>query len=218
MNPRLQSGTVLPRRAQSESEIARRDGELLQIVDQWANEAYQRGGANIHCGKGCAQCCVGVFAIHRLDALRLQRGLNALADIDPERAQRVLQRAAASLEHNVGDFPGDMDTGLLYETPEAQALFEEYANDEPCPALDPETQSCDLYAYRPMTCRVYGPPLDSADGIGVCELNFAGASPEEVSAALVPLRGQELEEELVARLERNSGCGKTIVAFALLGA
>lgn len=218
MSPRFHTGMPFSRRAPSETEIAQRDGELLKIVNEWTSEALQRGGCHITCRKGCAQCCIGVFAINRLDALRLQRGLSALADTDPDRAQRVLQRAADSMERNIGDFPGDMETGLLYETPEAQALFEAYANEESCPALNPQTLTCDLYDFRPMTCRVYGPPLESEEGIGVCELNFAGATPEEVAAALVPLRGEEMEAELVARMERTAGKGKTIVAFALLGA
>ena len=29
-------------------------------------------------------------------------------------------------------------------------------DDVPCPALDPETGGCDLYAARPITCRTFG--------------------------------------------------------------
>ena len=202
----------------SEIQLGKRDGELLHIVDNWLGKANERGGKHIACHVGCAQCCIGVFAINRLDALRLQRGLNALADEDPERAQRVLQRAAESLERNIGFFPGDMETGILYETPEAEEIFEEFANDEPCPALDPATMTCDLYAYRPMTCRVYGPPVRTEGGLGVCELCFAEASPEEIVTAEIPLEGEEVETALNRELERTCGAGKTIVAFALLGA
>jgi Fe-S-cluster containining protein len=159
-----------------------------------------------------------VFAIDRLDASRLQRGLNELADRDLDRAQSVLQRAAESLERTVAYFPGDVETGILDETLEAEEIFEEFANDEPCPALDPETQSCDLYAHRPMTCRVYGPPVRSEGGVGVCELCFTEASPEEIVAAEVPLDGQADEEALNRELEHIAGAGRTIVAFALLGA
>jgi len=216
MNPRApQFGTSIQKRQLSESELGRRDGELLKIIDNWLVKANERGGEHIACRKGCAQCCIGVFAIDRLDALRLQRGLNALADSDLERAQRVLQRAAESLERNVDYFPGDMETGILDETLE---VFEEFANDEPCPALDPETLTCDLYAHRPMTCRVYGPPVRSEGGLGVCELCFTKASAEEIVAAEVPLTGQEEEAALNQELERSTGDGRTIVAFALLGA
>src|ERR1035437_1162899 len=127
----------------TEAELRRRDGELLVILDNWLQRANERGGEHIACRSGCAQCCIGAFAIDRLDALRLQQGLNDLADHDLERAQRVLQRAAESLERTVDFFPGDVETGILDETPEAEEIFEEYANDEPCPALDPNTLTCD---------------------------------------------------------------------------
>jgi Fe-S-cluster containining protein len=129
-----------------------------------------------------------------------------------------LQRAAESLERNIDYFPGDMETGILDESLEAEEIFEEYANDEPCPALDPETQMCDLYAHRPMTCRVYGPPIRSEGGLGVCELCFSEASSEEIVAAEVPLEGTEAEATLNLELERSTSGGRTIVAFALLGA
>jgi Fe-S-cluster containining protein len=202
----------------AEAALQRRDGELLHILDNWLQKANDRGGEHIACRPGCAQCCIGVFAIDRLDALRLQRGLNELADRDPERAQRVLQRAAESLERTVGFFPGDLETGILDESLEAEEIFEEYANDEPCPVLDPETKMCDLYAHRPMTCRVFGPPVRTEGGLGVCELCFTQASAPEVAEAEVPLEGEELELALNRDSERAHGAGKTIVAFALLGA
>jgi Fe-S-cluster containining protein len=202
----------------TEAQLCRRDGELLHILDNWLQRANERGGEHIACRPGCAQCCIGVFAINRLDALRLQQGLSDLADIDLERAQRVLQRAAESLERTVDFFPGDLETGILDESLEAEEIFEDYANDEPCPALNPQTLTCDLYSHRPMTCRVYGPPVRTEGGLGVCELCFTNARPEEIAAAEVPLDGEALESKLNGELEQAVGGGKTIVAFALLGA
>ena len=38
-----------------------------------------------------------------------------------------------------------------------------------------------------MTCRVFGPPVRSEGGLGVCELCFQGASEEAVAACeMVP--------------------------------
>ena len=99
-----------------------------------------------------------------------------------------------------------------------EEIFEEFANDEPCPALDPVTMTCDLYAHRPMTCRVFGPPVRTEGGLGVCELCFTEASAEEIAAAEVPVDGEELESALNRESERVNGGGQTIVAFALLGA
>jgi Fe-S-cluster containining protein len=202
----------------TEAQLVHRDGELLHIIDNWLERANERGGEHIACRRGCAQCCVGAFAISRLDAVRLQRGMNELAERDLPRAQRVLQRAAASLERTVDGFPGDPETGILDDSAEAEEIFEDFANDEPCPALDPETLACDLYAHRPMTCRVYGPPVRTEGGLGVCELCFTKASPEEIAAAEVPLEGEATEDALNRELEEAIGGGRTTVAFALIGA
>jgi len=202
----------------TETALCRRDGELLHILDNWLQRATERGGQHVACRPGCSQCCVGVFAIDRLDALRLQRGLNELADDNLERAQRILQRAADSLDRTVDFFPGDVETGILDESPEAEEIFEEFANDEPCPVLDPETMTCDLYAHRPLTCRVFGPPVRTEGGVGVCELCFTGATPDDIAAAEVPLEGEDIEFALNRDIEKATGSGKTIVAFALLGA
>ncbi len=198
--------------------MRRRDAELLPILDNWLERANRRGGHHIACRPGCAQCCMGAFAIDRLDAVRLRQGLDELAETDAARAKRILQRAADWLQRNAEFFPGDLETGILDTTPDAAEIFEDFANDEPCPALDPETLTCDLYAHRPMTCRVFGPPVRSEGGLGVCELCFTTATPEEIAAAEVPLEGEELESALNRDLEKALGPGETIVAFALLGA
>jgi Fe-S-cluster containining protein len=200
------------------AELVRRDGELLAILDQWFARAAARAGDQIACHAGCAQCCMGAFAIDRLAALRLQRGLDELKKSAPERAQRVLERAALWLERQGEFFPGSLESGLIDETSEALEQFEEFANDEACPALDPETKRCELYAHRPLTCRLFGAPLATDEGIGICELCFTTAAPEAVAEALVPLDGEELEARLNGEAERGYGTGRTIVAFALLGA
>ena len=67
-----------------------------------------------------------------------------------------------------------------------------------------------------MTCRVFGPPVRSEDGIGVCELCYHGATSEEIVACEMVPDPDDLESRLVAELEQKSGnAGETIVTFAL---
>jgi Fe-S-cluster containining protein len=159
---------------------------------------------------------VGVFAIHQLDAARLQRGLHELSASDPERARNVRERARKSVERLAEDFPGDPATGLLDPSEEAAARFEDFANDEPCAALDPHTGLCDLYLSRPMTCRVFGPPVRSEEGLGVCELCYHGATEEQIAACEMPVDPEGLETRLLDEFEQSTGRhGRTLVAFAL---
>jgi len=192
------------------------DFQLVQIVEAALLETARKSGHWLACKPGCTQCCHGVFAINQLDAARLRGGLLDLASRDPERAQRVRQRAIESVAQLSLGFPGDPSTGLLSQSEDAQEQFDAFANDEPCPALDPDAGTCDLYASRPMTCRVFGPPVRSDEGLGVCELCYQGATAEEIAACEMVPDPDDLESALVEELGRKSGAtGNTIVAFAL---
>lgn len=195
-----------------------KDKTLVQIVDAALLDTEWRSGDWLICKPGCTPCCIGVFAIDQLDVLRLREGMATLDASDPDRATRVRQRARDSWARIGPQFPGDQLAGLLGEDDVAAAEFEEFADYEPCPALDPERGTCDVYAWRPITCRVFGPPVRSEGGLGVCELCYHGASTDEIAACEMRLDdANPLQEELVQDLERQGHRGKTIVAFALAG-
>lgn len=193
-----------------------RDQKLIQIVDSALADATRRSGAWLVCRPGCTQCCIGAFAINQLDALRLRRGMGDLERREPERAERVRQRARESVERLSPTFPGDPISGVLHEGKKAEMRFADFANDEPCPALDPHTGNCELYESRPMTCRVFGPPVRSEEGLGVCELCFQGASEQEIADCEMKPDPDDLESRLLHDLEEKTGVrGNTIIAFCL---
>ena len=168
-----------------------RDGAFIQIVDAAMAEAAQRSGARVVCRPGCNQCCHGPFEISWLDAIRLRAGLAELDESDPPRAIAIRQRAFAS--------PGDP------------------GEDEPCPALDPITGGCELYASRPITCRTFGAPVRYLENaISICELNFVGATDEEIAECAADVDPDGLEMELILEVERTERLtGVTTVEEAL---
>jgi len=198
------------------AEIDARDGQLIQILDAAMAEAARRAGPWLVCRRGCTQCCIGPFPITQLDARRLRRGLADLETADPERAQRVRQRAREYVARVSQNFPGDPATGILDESEEGKRRFETFADDEPCPALDPETGGCDLYSARPMTCRTFGPPMPADAGLVVCELCFDGASDADIESCAVDHDPDGLEAALDDDLAKiNGAAGRTIVGFCL---
>ena len=195
-----------------------RDQQLIQIVNAALADAFQKSSQWLACKPGCSQCCVGVFAINQLDAIRLREGLRELEHQDPQRAARIRERVNATVARLSPDFPGDPVTGLLNtdDSDEACKQWDEYANDVPCPVLDPETGTCELYEYRPVTCRTFGPAITSEGDLGHCELCFVGAIEEEVIAHEMRPDPDHLEEALLKELEEATGMsGETIIAFAL---
>jgi len=192
------------------------DRKLIQIVDAALDDIARRSGKWLVCGPGCTQCCIGAFPINQLAASRLRRGLADLKIKSPERAARIRQRSREAVARLASDFPGDPETGILDEGNEAAQRFSDFANDEPCPVLDPVTGMCELYESRPMTCRVFGPPVSSEDGLGVCELCFKSATDEEIAACEMKPDPDDLESALLQEVEKNTGVrGNTIIAFCL---
>jgi Fe-S-cluster containining protein len=183
-------------------------------MDLALGDAARRAGSWLACRIGCTQCCHGAFAINALDSERLRVGMDALRASDPALAVEVQRRAEAWLDEHGPAFPGDRKTGILGTSVEDQERFEAFANDAACPALDQASGRCDVYAWRPMTCRVFGPPVRVGDGdaLGCCELCFAGASENEIAACEMPIP-HDLEAEV---LDEVGQPGETIVAFALL--
>lgn len=141
--------------------------------------------------------------------------MEALWGEDPARAEAIEARARQWIGEHGPEFPGDATMGLLSEAEQDRQRFEDFANDAACPALDPATGRCDVYAWRPMTCRVFGPPvrMESDEvSLGHCELCFVGASKEGVAACEMSVP-HELEERLLGEIPQS---GETVVAFALL--
>jgi len=196
------------------AQLPRDDHKLVQIVDAALADAARKSGAWLACRPGCTQCCVGPFAISPLDVARLQEGLQELARTDPPRAARVRERTRESVARLRPNFPGDPATGFLFNDADSEAAFAEFADDEVCPALDPQTGTCDLYAWRPMTCRTFGPPVRSGpeQGLAVCELCYHGASDEQIAACEMVPDPDGLEEKLLRQMAEK---GNTIVAFCL---
>ena len=200
------------------SSLPKVDQKLIQIVDAALSETARKSGDWLVCRKGCTQCCYGAFPISQLDAWRLSKGLNDLESNDPKRAAQVKQRARQAVRRLSADFPGDPKSGILREDEDAEAAFANFADDEPCPALDPETGACDLYNARPMTCRTFGPPVRSGPegGLAVCELCYHGASDEQIAECEMVPDPDNLEERLIAEAEKQTGKrGSTIVAWCL---
>jgi Fe-S-cluster containining protein len=196
------------------------DQQFIQIVDAALAETTRKSGEWLVCRKGCTQCCFGPFAISQLDAVRLQKGLKGLTSSDPERAARIRVRAQQAVKQLSPTFPGNAKTGILGEDEDAESAFAKFADEEPCPALDPATGACDLYNARPMTCRTFGPPVRSGpeEGLAVCELCYHGATDQQIADCEMAPDPDNLEEKLIAQTERRTGKrGNKIVAFCLAG-
>jgi Fe-S-cluster containining protein len=199
--------------------LLRADGDLTGAVDGAIAKAARKAGEQLACRAGCSECCIGPFPINRLDAWRLREGLQALREREPSRAAAVEARAREAVAALRADFPGDPATGLLSGDEAAEDKFFEEHSERPCPVLDPETQTCDLYAHRPLSCRTYGPPVTfNGQELPPCRLCFTASSPEATEACRVEPDKDGLERAILDRLKRDDGeAHETVIAWAVLG-
>jgi Fe-S-cluster containining protein len=123
------------------------------------------------CRQGCHECCIGIFPITRLDVLELHRGLNALPSAHKTAIVTRAKEQVASLEVA---YPALRANPGLDEWADSSIddMVERFAN-LPCPALAADG-SCGIYAFRPITCRTMGVPVES-DGVvhGACGVQTA---------------------------------------------
>jgi Fe-S-cluster containining protein len=222
---------------QAHFKILQQDIQLIQIVDAALADATFRSGPHLVCRPGCTQCCHGAFAINPLDAFRLRTAFSEMSIQNPVQAAAIAERARQYLAEFGPGFPGNRETGILGTTPEDEAAFEDFANEAACPALDPVTGLCEVYYARPMTCRIFGPPVrmssvetankpsnddpEDSEGLAVCELCFTEATPEEIAAAemTVPWTEEQSLLDQLGKLDQLGqmplGAGSTIVAYCL---
>ena len=185
------------------------DRQLLSSIADSMSESKRKSGDWIVCQPGCMQCCLGPFAITQLDAMRLRNGLAAVVSAV---ANRIRQRAAAYVEAIAPEYPGDPATGELFD----EDRLPESMDPVPCPVLDPQTGRCDLYDWRPIKCRVFGPATCTSDGaIAACELCYVGATQEDFEHCAVEVDPDGIESDLLTRLSTQGYSGTTIVAYAI---
>ncbi len=196
-----------------------RDKELVQIVDAALASATERartgeGVSWLACRPGCTDCCHGVFRISALDAERLRSAFRTLQQEDPTRAAAIQTRVLSLVGELRSSFPGDPLTGVL--DPEEDSTWDDFADlpaaNAACPVLDPITGRCELYSARPLTCRLFGPPVENEAGIGICELCYVGAGRADILHGEMSLGHRALEEQL----NHEFAPQETIIAWALL--
>ena len=86
-------------------------------------------------------------------------------------------------------------------------------------SIDPSTGRCDLYDWRPVSCRTYGPPARfGKEDAPPCRLCFRGAAPGVIERCRIEPDREGLEETILRGLGVRGGEDwETLIAFALAG-
>jgi Fe-S-cluster containining protein len=104
---------------------------LVREVDRAVGRVLETHADRIRCRQGCSDCCSAVFDLTLVEAFYL----NQFYQIKHKLHRMRLRE-------------GKTDQELLWYLAEQRVR---------CPLLS-ASEGCDLYAFRPITCRVYGIP------------------------------------------------------------
>lgn len=143
-------------------EIFKKYEHLVQQLDQVFETVRRQHPECVTCGLGCSDCCHALFDLSMVEALYINRRF--LETVDDRRKAEIIEAA------NRADRKTYQLKRKAFKAIEAgektteQVLFEMANERIRCPLLNRQSQ-CDLYPFRPITCRLYGIPT-AIDGRG----------------------------------------------------
>ncbi|MBE1426143.1 Fe-S-cluster containining protein [Desulfomicrobium macestii] len=140
-----------------ESLVAQVDAVFQKVSGNFASE--------VRCKEGCSDCCHALFDVTLIEAMYLN---HKFSELDEIRRNEILieadkaDRKAYLLKKKASKEAGEVDhSEILLRTAKERLR---------CPLLD-SADKCALYAYRPITCRIYGIPLDIGGKSHTCGLS-----------------------------------------------
>ncbi len=173
--------------------------EMYEALVAKVDAAFERVKAaypdEVRCRLGCSDCCLALFDLSLIESIYIHTRFSetlteaqqaALLD-KANRVDRQLARIKRDAAKAVAE--GENETTVLERLGEMRVA---------CPLLNDEGQ-CALYAYRPITCRLYGIPT-AIDGSGhTCGLSGfePGNSYPTVYLDLIHARLQEISATLL---------------------
>jgi len=181
------------------SKIFNRYEALVQEVEKGVARIREAYPNEVRCDRGCCDCCYAVFDLSLIEAVYINyrfherltgkegEGILERAHRADRQAYRLKRRLFKELSQNAVD-----------EEEVLAALSRERIA---CPLLN-EDRLCDLYACRPLTCRVYGVPAAVRGRAHTCGLSGfqEGRSYPTIYLDAINDRLQELSRELLREI------------------
>lgn len=160
---------------------------LVAQVDVVFQKVSGNFSTEVTCRQGCSDCCHALFDVTLVEALYLNAKFSCLAEdqrnvilIEADKIDRkaqLIKKKTSQLANSTE--PTDI---LLFAAKERLR----------CPLLD-ENEKCTMYAFRPVTCRVYGIPLEIGGKSHTC--GISGFEPGKFYPAV---KLERIQDQLLA--------------------
>jgi len=173
---------------------------FVKQLDGVFDRVRQQYSDCVKCKLECADCCHALFDLSLVEALYVNsKFLDSVVD---DKKSEILA-SANKTDRRIYQLKRKAFKAVeAGEKSEEQVLFEMAAERIRCPLLNNDNQ-CDLYASRPITCRLYGIPTAIGGQGHTCGLSAfkTGDAYPTVNLDAVHARLHELSCEIIAVLQ-----------------
>ncbi len=128
--------------------------KLIKTVDGVFDRVKSEYPACVKCKRSCDDCCYAMFDLTLIEALYLNHKFNTVLD-DQRRVE--FEGRANHVDRKIHKIKRAAFKKLEEGVSEGDILAELAQERVRCPLLN-DQQICELYAFRPATCRLYGIP------------------------------------------------------------
>lgn len=181
------------------SDILARYEALAAEVDAVFGKVKAACQQEVRCEVACADCCHAPFDVTLVEALAINKRFNELHPKGDERFRLTEAANRADREHY----------RLKHKAWKAhkagipdEKIVEDFARERIRCALLSEENRCEMYDARPVTCRLYGAPLNIGGQLRVCgKSGFEpGGKYPAVNIAKLQERLFDLSRQIVERV------------------
>ncbi|MBU3949246.1 MAG: YkgJ family cysteine cluster protein [Proteobacteria bacterium] len=134
---------------------------IVSLADDLFDKVKESHPDCVKCKTKCSDCCYALFDLSLIEALYINHKFKEI--LDSEKRVR-LEEKANTADREVFKLKKKAYDNLKSGQSEDEILKELATKKIRCPLLN-EKDQCELYEFRPITCRLYGIPF-SIGGIG----------------------------------------------------
>jgi len=135
------------------------DDAFLKVAEEFPKE--------VRCKVTCSDCCHALFDLSLIEALYIN---TCFKETLKEEKQTSILEKANRIDRQIYKIKRNAYKKLQAGGKEEEIIAELALERARCPLLNSEEQ-CDLYAFRPMTCRFYGIPTAIGGAGHTCGLS-----------------------------------------------
>ena len=181
------------------SEFFKEYESLVAQVDAVFQKVSSNFPAEVKCRQGCSDCCHALFDVTLVEAMYLNA---KFAELDEDIRNAILIEADKA-DRKAYRFKRQASKDAE-EVDQSEILLRTAKERLRCPLLDQDDR-CSLYASRPVTCRIYGIPLEIGGKSHTCGLS--GFEPGKSYPAVKLERIQDMLLSLSNRILDHVGSG-----------